>query len=109
MRFDRPTAGHACSCRPAEAPALSSGFSCISCVSWTLDRCAPHASGMAVHVVLGQDLSPARRPPQRLRRLAESAEEGAAHALGIAKAGGLRDAVDRRTRGLDVGASGLEP
>ena len=36
-----------------------------------------------------------RRAAQRLRRLAEGADEGAAHPLGIAKAGRLRDAFDR--------------
>jgi hypothetical protein len=33
-----------------------------------------------------------------LRRLAEGADEGEAHPLGIAKAGQLRDAFDRRAR-----------
>ena len=36
-----------------------------------------------------------RRPAQRLRRLAEGADEGASHPLGIAEAGGLRHAFDR--------------
>jgi hypothetical protein len=36
-----------------------------------------------------------RRPPQRLRRLAEGADEGAAHALGIAEARDLGDPLDR--------------
>ena len=36
-----------------------------------------------------------RRAAQRLRRLAEGADEGAAHPLGIAKAGLSRDAFDR--------------
>src|SRR6185437_6311339 len=37
------------------------------------------------------------RATQRLRRLAEGADEGAAHPLRIAKAGRLRDALDRLT------------
>jgi hypothetical protein len=40
------------------------------------------------------------RTTQRLRRLAEGADEGAAHPLRIAKAGGLRHALDRLAGGL---------
>src|SRR5882672_999647 len=42
------------------------------------------------------------RPPQRLRRLAEGADEGAAHPLRIAKAGGFGNALDRLAGGLDA-------
>src|SRR5262245_59774511 len=41
-----------------------------------------------------------RRAAQRLRRLAEGADEGAPHPLRIAKAGDLGDALDRLARGL---------
>src|SRR3954468_22698137 len=41
-----------------------------------------------------------RRAAQRLRRLAERTDEGAAHPLRIAKAGLLRDALDRLAGGL---------
>ncbi len=36
-----------------------------------------------------------RRAPQRLRRLAEGADESAAHPFRIAKTGGFSDALDR--------------
>jgi acyl-CoA thioesterase-1 len=48
----------------------------------------------------GAGLPRPRRAAQRLRRLAEGADEGAAHPLRIAKAGGLRDAPDRFAGGL---------
>src|SRR5689334_23903286 len=41
-----------------------------------------------------------RRPPQRLRRLAEGADEGAPHPLRIAKTGDLSNALDRLAGGL---------
>jgi hypothetical protein len=43
-----------------------------------------------------------RRAAQRLRRLAEGADEGAAHPLRIAEAGHLRDAFDRLAGRLHV-------
>jgi hypothetical protein len=50
-----------------------------------------------------------RRAAQRLRRLAEGADEGAAHPLRIAKAGGLRDAFDRLAGGLHALPRHLDP
>src|SRR3954468_21013517 len=50
-----------------------------------------------------------RRAAQRLRRLAERTDEGAAHPLRIAKAGELRDALDRLTGGLHALARHLDP
>src|ERR1700753_2227657 len=43
-----------------------------------------------------------RRAAKRLRRLTESADEGAAHPLRITKAGRFRNALDRLTRRLDA-------
>src|SRR5438270_5800773 len=46
---------------------------------------------------------------QRLRRLAEGTDEGAAHPLGIAKAGRLRDVLDRLASGLHARARHFDP
>jgi hypothetical protein len=50
-----------------------------------------------------------RRAPQRLRRLAEGADEGAAHPFRIAEAGGFGDAFDRLARRLHALPRHLDP
>src|ERR1700688_3115458 len=49
------------------------------------------------------------RAAQRLRRLAEGADEGAAHPLRIAKAGQFRNAFDRLAGGLHALPRHLDP
>src|SRR5437879_3051475 len=58
---------------------------------------------------LSASLTRPRRPPQRLWRLAEAADEGTAHPFGIAKAGGLRYPFDRFVGGLDALPRYLNP
>src|SRR6185437_4036124 len=53
-------------------------------------------------------LSRPRRTAQRLRRLAEGADESAPHPLGIAEAGDLGDALDRLAGGLHALARHLD-
>jgi hypothetical protein len=57
----------------------------------------------------GAGLPRPRRAAQRLRRLAEGADEGAAHPLRIAKAGGLRDVLDRLAGGLHAQPRHFDP
>src|SRR6266851_2683810 len=68
------------------------------------ERTSTDAPGLQVHA-----LTRPCRTAQRLRRLAEGADEGAAHPLRIAKAGYLRDALDRLAGGLHAMPGHLDP
>ncbi len=62
-----------------------------------------------IRLRLGLDRLLARRALDRLRRLAEGAQERAPHALGVGEARLAGDHVDRVVAGLDHGARRLDP
>ena len=57
----------------------------------------------------GAELTRPRRAAERLRRLTEGADEGAAHPLRIAESGQFRDALDRFAGGLHALSRHLDP
>src|SRR6478735_6275013 len=86
--------------------------------AWTRSVPDQKAEGRAIYKSVGSLNRPLQidefslpgpcRAPQRLRRLAEGADEGAPHALGIAESSRLRDELDRLARGLHALARDLD-
>ena len=80
-------------------------------ISGVSPHCMPERTSADAPGLQVRALTRPRRAAQRLRRLAEGADadEGAAHPLGIAKAGGLCDAFDRLAGGLHPIPRHLDP
>src|SRR5713101_8894472 len=80
------------------------------CVPFRAECNSPKRTSAGAHLDLRVHALPRpRRAAQRVRRLAEGADEGAAHPLRIAKAGYLRDALDRLAGGLHAMPGHLDP